>query len=31
VFAKDPTGERGLLLPVRVDQVEPPGLLKSSC
>jgi hypothetical protein len=24
VFAKDPTGERGLLLPVRVEEVEPP-------
>jgi hypothetical protein len=29
VFAKDPTGEHGLLLPVRVEEVEPPGLLKS--
>ena len=29
VFAKDPTGERGLLLPVRVEEVEPPGLLKT--
>jgi TIR domain/AAA ATPase domain len=27
VFAKDPTGERGLLLPVRVGEVDPPGLL----
>jgi tetratricopeptide (TPR) repeat protein len=27
VFAKDPTGERGLLLPVRVEEVQPPGLL----
>jgi tetratricopeptide (TPR) repeat protein len=27
VFAKDPTGERGLLLPVRVEEVEPSGLL----
>jgi tetratricopeptide (TPR) repeat protein len=27
VFAKDPTGERGLLLPVRVEEVDPPGLL----
>jgi hypothetical protein len=27
VFAKDPTGELGLLLPVRVEEVEPPGLL----
>ena len=26
-YAKDPTGERGLLLPVRVNDVEPPGLL----
>jgi TIR domain len=26
-YAKDPSGERGLLLPVRVDEVEPPGLL----
>jgi hypothetical protein len=26
-YAKDPSGERGLLLPVRVDKVEPPGLL----
>jgi hypothetical protein len=29
VFAKDPTGEHGLLLPVRVEDVEPPGLLKT--
>jgi tetratricopeptide (TPR) repeat protein len=29
VFAKDPTGERGLLLPVRVEEVEPPGLLRT--
>ena len=27
VFAQDPTGERGLLLPVRVQSCEPPGLL----
>src|SRR5215208_2535700 len=27
VFAKDPTGGLGLLLPVRVEDVEPPGLL----
>jgi hypothetical protein len=27
VFAKDLTGERGLLLPVRVEEVDPPGLL----
>jgi hypothetical protein len=26
-YAKDPTGERRLLLPVRVSDVEPPGLL----
>src|SRR4029453_7146517 len=26
-YAKDPSGERGLLLPVRVGNVEPPGLL----
>jgi anti-sigma regulatory factor (Ser/Thr protein kinase) len=26
-YAKDPSGERGLLLPVRVSDVEPPGLL----
>src|SRR5687767_1914859 len=29
VFAKDPTGEGRLLLPVRVEEVEPPGLLKT--
>jgi TIR domain len=28
-YARDPSGERGLLLPIRVDEVEPPGLLKS--
>jgi TIR domain/NB-ARC domain len=28
-FAKDPTGERGLLVPVRVQDCEPPGLLAS--
>jgi hypothetical protein len=27
--AKDPSGEQGLLLPVRVGDVEPPGLLKT--
>lgn len=27
--AQDPGGERGLLLPVRVDKVDPPGLLKT--
>ncbi len=26
-FAKDPTGEQGLLIPVRVQPCEPPGLL----
>jgi tetratricopeptide (TPR) repeat protein len=26
-FAQDPTGERGILLPVRVQPCEPPGLL----
>jgi tetratricopeptide (TPR) repeat protein len=29
VFAKDPTGERGLLVPVRVQECAPPGLLAS--
>jgi tetratricopeptide (TPR) repeat protein len=29
VFTKDPTGEQGLLVPVRVAEVEPPGLLAS--
>jgi hypothetical protein len=28
-YAQDPGGERGLLLPVRVDKVDPPGLLKT--
>jgi TIR domain len=28
-FAKDPTGERGLLVPVRVQPCAPPGLLAS--
>jgi tetratricopeptide (TPR) repeat protein len=28
-FVKDPTGERGLLVPVRVQPCEPPGLLAS--
>jgi TIR domain len=28
-YVQDPSGERGLLLPVRVDRVDPPGLLKS--
>ena len=28
-FAKDPSGERGLLVPVRVQPCEPPGLLAS--
>jgi tetratricopeptide (TPR) repeat protein len=26
-YAQDPRGERGMLLPVRVEEVEPPGLL----
>jgi tetratricopeptide (TPR) repeat protein len=29
VFVKDPTGEQGLLVPVRVQPCEPPGLLAS--
>jgi hypothetical protein len=28
-FANDPTGERGLLVPVRVEEVQPPGLLRT--
>jgi TIR domain/Tetratricopeptide repeat len=28
-YAQDPGGERGLLLPVRVDKIDPPGLLKT--
>jgi hypothetical protein len=28
-YAQDPSGERGLLLPVRVDKVDPPGLLRT--
>jgi hypothetical protein len=28
-FASDPTGEQGLLLPVRVEPVDPPGLLRT--
>lgn len=28
-FAKDPTGELGLLIPVRVAECEPPGLLRA--
>ena len=28
-YAQDPGGERGLLLPVRIDKVDPPGLLKT--
>jgi TIR domain len=27
IFARDPTGERGLLVPVRVREFDPPGLL----
>jgi hypothetical protein len=29
LYAQDPSGEQGLLLPVRVDNVNPPGLLKT--
>lgn len=29
LFDRDPSGERGLLLPVRVREVDPPGLLKT--
>ena len=28
-YAQDPAGKRGLLLPVRVGEVDPPGLLKT--
>jgi tetratricopeptide (TPR) repeat protein len=28
-FAKDPTGEHGILIPIRVAQCEPPGLLRA--
>jgi tetratricopeptide (TPR) repeat protein len=28
-YSEDPGGDQGLLLPVRVDRVEPPGLLKT--
>jgi hypothetical protein len=28
-FAKDPTGEKGVLIPVRVADCEPPGLLRA--
>ena len=28
-FANDPTGEQGLLLPVRVEPIQPPGLLQT--
>ena len=28
-YAKDPSGKRGLLLPIRVESVDPPGLLKT--
>jgi len=28
-FARDPTGEQGLLVPVRVEQLEPAGLLRT--
>jgi hypothetical protein len=29
VFVKDPNGEKGLLIPVRVDDFKPPGLLSA--
>ena len=28
-FSKDPTGEQGLLVPVRVEEIQPPGLLRT--
>jgi tetratricopeptide (TPR) repeat protein len=28
-YARDPSGEQGMLLPVRVDNIDPPGLLKT--
>jgi tetratricopeptide (TPR) repeat protein len=28
-FAADPTGEKGLLVPIRVEHVQPPGLLRT--
>ena len=28
-YAQDPLGKRGLLLPVRVGEVDPPGLLRT--
>jgi TIR domain/Tetratricopeptide repeat len=28
-YAQDPSGKQGLLMPVRVDNVDPPGLLKT--
>jgi tetratricopeptide (TPR) repeat protein len=28
-FANDPTGEKGLLVPIRVEEVRPPGLLRT--
>ena len=28
-YAEDPSGEDGLLLPVRVSDVDPPGLLRT--
>src|SRR5215475_11525712 len=28
-YQRDPSGERGLLIPVRVDEVSPPGLLST--
>ncbi|HZD69015.1 MAG TPA: toll/interleukin-1 receptor domain-containing protein [Actinomycetes bacterium] len=29
IFAKDPTGQAGLLVPVRIEDCEPPGLLRT--
>jgi tetratricopeptide (TPR) repeat protein len=29
IFAKDPTGQAGLLVPVRIQDCEPPGLLRT--
>jgi hypothetical protein len=29
IFAKDPTGQAGLLVPVRIENCEPPGLLRT--
>jgi hypothetical protein len=29
IFAKDPTGQQGLLVPVRIEECQPPGLLRT--